>query len=308
MADLTIDGNKANNSTGGYGLRLYGYNFVLRDLRVRNCRVDGIYSEWGSSGSVSATDQMEAYLVNVKSHDNGQDGIDWNGPHDSTWTNVHTFLNGRYGTNVTGNGLGLQATNIHSWGTSQTNAFRLDARGVMLVNCQAEGSTGPQILIRQNDCQVHSANVYNGFTTTNIGIQIGDVGMPVGGTILEAYVHACVDGALKFVNDSGQNHIRANVIANSGTAVSGTVSAGTKLQVTVDGLPDQSREIIPITNNNGLTLGGSGGPNVMTSYNSPEGAKAAPVGSLYLRRDGGSGTTLYVKTSGTGNTGWSAIA
>lgn len=39
----------------------------------------------------------------------------------------------------------------------------------------------------------------------------------------------------------------------------------------------------------------------------PEGAVAAPVGSLYHRTDGGAGTTLYVKESGTGNTGWSTI-
>lgn len=32
----------------------------------------------------------------------------------------------------------------------------------------------------------------------------------------------------------------------------------------------------------------------------------ANVGSLFLRTDGGSGTTLYVKESGTGNTGWAA--
>lgn len=39
---------------------------------------------------------------------------------------------------------------------------------------------------------------------------------------------------------------------------------------------------------------------------SPEGVKTAAVGSLYSRSDGGTGTTLYVKESGTGNTGWVA--
>lgn len=39
---------------------------------------------------------------------------------------------------------------------------------------------------------------------------------------------------------------------------------------------------------------------------SPESVVTAPVGSLYLRTDGGATTTLYVKTSGTGNTGWTA--
>jgi hypothetical protein len=41
-----------------------------------------------------------------------------------------------------------------------------------------------------------------------------------------------------------------------------------------------------------------------TGNGSPENVVTAPVGSLYTRRDGGAGTTLYVKESGTGNTGW----
>lgn len=38
----------------------------------------------------------------------------------------------------------------------------------------------------------------------------------------------------------------------------------------------------------------------------PEGSVTAPVGSFYTREDGGANTTLYVKESGTGNTGWVA--
>lgn len=39
---------------------------------------------------------------------------------------------------------------------------------------------------------------------------------------------------------------------------------------------------------------------------SPEGVVTAPVGVIWLREDGGAATTLYVKESGTGNTGWVA--
>ncbi|WP_273483567.1 hypothetical protein [Desulforamulus ruminis] len=39
---------------------------------------------------------------------------------------------------------------------------------------------------------------------------------------------------------------------------------------------------------------------------SPEGLIVGAVGSIYLRTDGGAGTTLYVKQSGSGNTGWIA--
>lgn len=39
---------------------------------------------------------------------------------------------------------------------------------------------------------------------------------------------------------------------------------------------------------------------------SPEGVVTAPVGHYYTREDGGAGTVLYLKESGTGNTGWVA--
>lgn len=39
---------------------------------------------------------------------------------------------------------------------------------------------------------------------------------------------------------------------------------------------------------------------------SPNSVVTAPVGTIFLRTDGGAGTTLYVKETGTGNTGWVA--
>lgn len=36
----------------------------------------------------------------------------------------------------------------------------------------------------------------------------------------------------------------------------------------------------------------------------PEGVVTAAPGAVFLRSNGGAGTTFYVKESGTGNTGW----
>ena len=63
------------------------------------------------------------------------------------------------------------------------------------------------------------------------------------------------------------------------------------------------------TFNKGILLGtGSATPTslITTGAGSPEGAITAAVGSIYTRTDGSTSTTLYVKTSGTGNTGWTA--
>jgi parallel beta-helix repeat protein len=50
----------------------------------------------------------------------------------------------------------------------------------------------------------------------------------------------------------------------------------------------------------------SAGSEVHTGTGSPEGVVTAPIGSLFLRQNGGAGTSLYVKESGVGNTGWVA--
>lgn len=39
---------------------------------------------------------------------------------------------------------------------------------------------------------------------------------------------------------------------------------------------------------------------------SPESVVTSAVGTMYLRLDGGASTTLYIKESGTGPTGWVA--
>jgi hypothetical protein len=44
----------------------------------------------------------------------------------------------------------------------------------------------------------------------------------------------------------------------------------------------------------------------LTGAGTPEGAVTAAVGSMYTNTTGGAGTTLYIKESGTGNTGWVA--
>jgi hypothetical protein len=46
---------------------------------------------------------------------------------------------------------------------------------------------------------------------------------------------------------------------------------------------------------------------IATGSGSPEGVVTAVVCSLYQRTDGGAATSLYVKESGSGNTGWTAV-
>lgn len=46
---------------------------------------------------------------------------------------------------------------------------------------------------------------------------------------------------------------------------------------------------------------------LLTGAGSPESVVTAPIGSIYIRTDGGAGTSVYAKDSGAGNTGWVAV-
>lgn len=105
-------------------------------------------------------------------------------------------------------------------------------------------------------------------------------------------------GTSIFKNNNGN----INIIADNGNESDNSVinlkidGNNTILQATTSGV-----EVTGDLDTDSITLGtvkiltGSGAPSV-----------AAPVGSLYTRTDGGADTTLYVKESGTGASGWVA--
>jgi len=80
----------------------------------------------------------------------------------------------------------------------------------------------------------------------------------------------------------------------------GTVSMGSQGDNAYVGAPDG----FLILNTMGIEF--PGGVRSIVGDGSPEGAVTAPVSSRYYRRDGGAGTSFYVKESGSGNTGWVA--
>lgn len=97
---------------------------------------------------------------------------------------------------------------------------------------------------------------------------------------------------------------RSTYVGSIGFAT--TADAGTTAVVEIDSIV-LTRAAPSLVTLDGLRLGGdSDSPAILFGSGTPEGNVTAEVGSLYMRTDGGSGTTLYVKESGSGNTGWAA--
>lgn len=95
VADLAIDGNRANQTGASWGVRIFGYNFNLNNLNVRSCYTDGLWTEWGplSSDAPATTDGSESTVNNVKSHHNGRHGWMHLGPSDCRFDKVMAFKN-----------------------------------------------------------------------------------------------------------------------------------------------------------------------------------------------------------------------
>jgi hypothetical protein len=104
---------------------------------------------------------------------------------------------------------------------------------------------------------------------------------------------------VKYVNNVGANVYGAGVFFPIPTLNTSLPAYATKA-TQVNNLNTQSIYLGDTTStqtNNVIMKSGVG---------SPEGIVYAPVGSFYLRRDGGANTTMYVKESGSSNTGWVA--
>lgn len=84
---------------------------------------------------------------------------------------------------------------------------------------------------------------------------------------------------------------------------------------TAEGLAVIGTTVISANNINPATIGlefssVNQGSNIKIQYGTatPEGSITANVGSLFINKSGGAGTTLYVKQTGTGNTGWAGLS
>lgn len=75
-----------------------------------------------------------------------------------------------------------------------------------------------------------------------------------------------------------------------------------KLQVP-EGIADLNRMLKALFD---LVAGDGEERRIFTGIGSPESAVAAGIGSIYMRQDGGASSSVYVKESGTGATGWVA--
>jgi hypothetical protein len=257
LQDLTLDGNKAGQSSGtSYCCRVYGYGYILENIRMRNGYSGGLLSDWNGGSGSPGQDNMEAQFVNVKIHDCNGIGLQIGGPHDSQFVNFHSFNNGSHCIHIAPNATALQFTNCHAYLIpAGVNAcgWLIEAGYCMFYNCESEGTDGMSVALLASEClwfghifgnpgntqgmqlgQTAGNTPYPGMVQQSAGVTTA---VQCGGCVINGIFDLCAlsHGAIWFANDTG-NNIHAQAFQTSGNAWTGTPSVQSQFWLAVKGL------------------------------------------------------------------------
>jgi hypothetical protein len=256
ICDLTLDGNKANN-TSGWCLRAYGYGYRIANVVVRNGASGGMQLDWNGAQAFNA-DGPESFVENVKVHDCAGIGLQFGGPHDTCFSNVVLFKN-NINFHVGPNATALAVLNLHSWSPNTSCPGIIQEAGYCLwSNCEVEGVGGnlPNFVMLGGSSGFAACHFYgtSGSGSANsTGIQLGQSGTTTYGTgngqvtvtgakqatglVIDANFDHCAgtSGAINFANEAN-NFVRANIFQSAGTYVGGTIGNTTAVEMVVNGL------------------------------------------------------------------------
>lgn len=185
IEDLTLDGNMANQTNYGAGIRVYGYGFHLKNLVISNCYGDGIYMDWNPSthNFSLAPNQLESVLENIKIHDiaYGQTnptgmGLRYAGGTDSQFRNIIIYKTGSHALHIGPNAAAGQFSDCHFWGMQNFNksCAVLAEASARFNNCEAEGSDYCQVAVLSSGFYWTGGLVFSGGAPgSSYGFQLG---------------------------------------------------------------------------------------------------------------------------------------
>lgn len=185
-------------------------------------------------------------------------------------------------------------------------------------NAGASVGIGPSNTSPTGTLHVYDATASTGVTTLTLQKGAGQAGNNVmeiktsGGSLLTRFDE---NGYMGVAPSSNTGTVVSNGTVASGSATVIGFTSGVPTATFDTGLSRISAGIVGVGTGAASSVAGTvqattfksaGTASITWGTGSPESAVTATIGSLFLRTDGGAGTTLYVKESGSGNTGWVA--
>jgi hypothetical protein len=213
IANLTLDGNRANNSAG-WPLRIYGSTYTIDNVHIKEGKSGGVWTQWGIGGT-----NMDSMWSNFKIYNCEGVVFDFGGPHDSLISNGQIFNDGTQADRtgkllyIHGQASGTQFNNCHFWGNC---AFAVDnIGGNFFNNCQAEGAATANVRFQANYASWNGGHIFGTTASGEIGIQLGltAVTSAKGCSFTNVMLSKFGAGAfpIKFDNSAGSNVITGEI-------------------------------------------------------------------------------------------------
>jgi hypothetical protein len=255
LSDLTIDGNRANNTLGN-GLAVYGYRYTLENVIIQNCAERGVRSEGGQP----VANAMEATIRNVLIDTTGQQGAYFNGPHDSMIDNLIIIdagqsANNSYDALFFDTYMNARVRAFHGWHratvTNRVRAQFFDTAGTSnFTQSHFEGAYFANMILAGSNSSFDASNMYyaawNGLNVVirgpgntlmgvlmaasagrpaSVGVTLGFGSDNAGANKIDVNVWSNFAGAVDFTHSTGNNSIRVSGYAASGPKYLGTPAA-----------------------------------------------------------------------------------
>ena len=259
LANLTLDGNKANQSAGpSYPLRIYGLNYQLNNILIRNGYTGGAVLDWNGGNTPSGQDGLEGRLHGVRFRGNNGIGFVFAGPHDTQMSDVLVENSGSHGFYIGPHATTPLITNLHEWGSAlgvSAVGILCEGSGAQFSNCVAEGSDTAQLVINASSVSWRTGNIYGNLTYPASGVQVGQQAgltpyngssfQSAGVTTAVSPANYIVDGllsnvsgtngALWFANDGGGT-LDITATPGGGSTYTGTINPATQGLISSRGL------------------------------------------------------------------------
>lgn len=289
-----INGN-ASHQTSGDGLQIYGHNYIIENLFITNCYGDGIYSEWGNVGTLTApTYNMEAHFINVKSSSNGGWGLNIKGPHDSVFDDCTVYSNTTGNIQTSGNAAACRFFNCHEY-LQTTVGVQFLAETCEWVNSVAEvTSPGVAVLLCGNECRITGGYVIDPEAGDSTGIQLGNASYTTPeDCFIDTVVQTTETSGIYFYGSGGYNTFRVKAFLEGGTLITGTPAATDHVEAS-SGSEIYGVAIGPLPQTNGSL-------NRMQLYDPNGTATWVKLGTWYSDNGAGGGDRLRIEILGAGS-------
>jgi hypothetical protein len=247
IQNMTLDGNKANQSSGtSYCMRFYGYAFYLNNLNIINGYSGGVLCDWnGGVNSPDYTiDNLEAFIANIKVHDNN--GICWQmgGPHDSMFKSCLFYDSGNHNFHLAPNAQAVLFSQCHFYSgphLGDSCAMLCESSTNMFVGCEFEGGDY-QIVILDNGNHLRGCRIFVAAGASYNGIKVGQqagetplsgqvlqsagatTAVSPAGCIIDTSINNCEGshGSLWLDNSGGRNDFRLNTFNATANYITGS--------------------------------------------------------------------------------------